>query len=194
MSGRRGVCAAPVDALPREKHGKSGLSGPENKRVFRSGKSLILGSCCPYKTSFSGSDLRDRRSMRRSCTTSPAQQAVGSFVPQFAPNPQNKSRALLPLYSGRKTKQKQRPDLPPLNGTTSRAIIWWCHNQRRAFHATRYCLIQPRVKSLCLKHNLPYRQESVFRRFGRMLDVCVGKTSMRQLEVFPVACTNISGN
>jgi len=22
-------------------------------------------------------------------------------------------------------------DLPPLNGTTSRAIIWWCHNQRR---------------------------------------------------------------
>ena len=28
-------------------------------------------------------------------------------------------------------------DLPPLNGTTSRAIIWWCHNQRRAFHATR---------------------------------------------------------
>jgi len=29
------------------------------------------------------------------------------------------------------------PDLPPLNGTTSRAIIWWCHNQRRAFHATR---------------------------------------------------------
>jgi len=50
------------------------------------------------------------------------------------------------------------------------------------------------VKALCLKHNLPYRQESVFRRFGRMLDVCVGKTSMRQLEVFPVACTNISGN
>ena len=29
------------------------------------------------------------------------------------------------------------PDLPPLNGTTSRAIIWWCQNQRRAFHATR---------------------------------------------------------
>ena len=28
-------------------------------------------------------------------------------------------------------------DLPPLNGTTSRAIIWWCQNQRRAFHATR---------------------------------------------------------
>jgi len=28
-------------------------------------------------------------------------------------------------------------DLPPLNGTTSRAIILWCQNQRRAFHDTR---------------------------------------------------------
>ena len=30
-----------------------------------------------------------------------------------------------------------RTDLPPLNGTTSREIIWWCQNQRRAFNATR---------------------------------------------------------
>ena len=28
-------------------------------------------------------------------------------------------------------------DLPPLNGTTFRSIICQCHNQRRAFHATR---------------------------------------------------------
>ena len=28
-------------------------------------------------------------------------------------------------------------DLPRLNGTTSRAITWWCQNQRRAFNATR---------------------------------------------------------
>ena len=49
----------------------------------------------------------------------------------------------------------------------------------------QYCLIQPRVKAACLAHGLPYRQESVFRRFGRMLDICVGKTSMRQLEAFP---------
>jgi hypothetical protein len=41
------------------------------------------------------------------------------------------------------------------------------------------------VKSLCERHGIPYRQESVFRRFGRMLDVAVGKTSMRQLEAFP---------
>jgi len=26
---------------------------------------------------------------------------------------------------------------PPLNGTTSRAIIWWCLSQRRVFNATR---------------------------------------------------------
>jgi len=51
----------------------------------------------------------------------------------------------------------------------------------------QYCLIQPKVKALCLEHNLPYRQESVFRRFGRMLDICVGKKSMRQLEAFPLA-------
>jgi hypothetical protein len=41
------------------------------------------------------------------------------------------------------------------------------------------------VKALCEKHGIPYRQESVFRRFGRLLDVAVGKTSMRQLEAFP---------
>ena len=51
----------------------------------------------------------------------------------------------------------------------------------------QYCLIQPRVKALCLQYKLPYRQESVFRRFGRLLDVCVGKTTMRQLEAFPAA-------
>jgi fatty acid desaturase len=49
----------------------------------------------------------------------------------------------------------------------------------------QYTRIQPVVKSLCERHGIPYRQESVFRRFGRMLDVAVGKTSMRQLEAFP---------
>jgi fatty acid desaturase len=53
----------------------------------------------------------------------------------------------------------------------------------------QYCLIQPRVKAACLEFGLPYRQESVFRRFGRMLDICVGKKSMRQLEAFPLADT-----
>ena len=49
----------------------------------------------------------------------------------------------------------------------------------------QYRLIQLRVKALCEKHGIPYRQESVFRRFGRMLDVAVGRTSMRELEAFP---------
>ena len=51
----------------------------------------------------------------------------------------------------------------------------------------QYCLIHPKVRELCLEYRLPYRQESIFRRFGRMLDVCVGKTIMRQLEAFPAA-------
>ena len=49
----------------------------------------------------------------------------------------------------------------------------------------QYTLIQPRVRALCLAYGLPYRQESVFRRFGRLLDICVGKSTMRQLEAFP---------
>ncbi|MFM7244763.1 MAG: fatty acid desaturase family protein [Planctomycetaceae bacterium] len=49
----------------------------------------------------------------------------------------------------------------------------------------QYTRIQPQVRSLCERHGIPYRQESVFRRFGRMLDVAVGRTSMRELEAFP---------
>lgn len=50
---------------------------------------------------------------------------------------------------------------------------------------TKYREIQPQVKALCKKHNIPYRQESIFKRFWRMLDVCVGKSSLRKLESFP---------
>jgi fatty acid desaturase len=50
---------------------------------------------------------------------------------------------------------------------------------------TKYREIQPEIKALCLKHKIPYRQESIFKRFDRMLDVCVGKTSLRKLEKFP---------
>jgi len=57
----------------------------------------------------------------------------------------------------------------------------------------QYTLIQPRVKALCQAHGLVYRQESVFRRFGRLLDVCVGKTTMRQLEAFPAAAEAVPG-
>ena len=47
---------------------------------------------------------------------------------------------------------------------------------------TKYREIQPQVKALCAKHNIPYIQESIFKRFNRMLDVCVGKSSLRTLE------------
>ena len=49
----------------------------------------------------------------------------------------------------------------------------------------QYTRIQPQVKALCERHGIPYRQESVFRRFARMLDVAVGRTSMRELQTFP---------
>ena len=57
----------------------------------------------------------------------------------------------------------------------------------------QYTRIQPEVKRLCAEHGIPYRQESVFRRFGRMLDVAVGKTSMRELQAFPRPRSGASG-
>ena len=50
---------------------------------------------------------------------------------------------------------------------------------------SKYREIQPIVKALCARHGLPYRQESVFKRFARMTDVVVGRTSGRRLEQLP---------
>ncbi|MCW5835931.1 MAG: fatty acid desaturase [Labilithrix sp.] len=44
----------------------------------------------------------------------------------------------------------------------------------------RYRQIQPKVAALCAKHGIPYVQESVFARARKMLDVAVGKTSMKR--------------
>ncbi len=44
--------------------------------------------------------------------------------------------------------------------------------------ASQYQKAQPRVKAVCEKHNIPYIQESVFKRLWKTLDVMVGKTSM----------------
>ena len=57
----------------------------------------------------------------------------------------------------------------------------------------QYTRIQPVVRRLCAEHGIPYRQESVFRRFGRMVDVAVGKTSMRELQAFPRPSPHASG-
>lgn len=43
---------------------------------------------------------------------------------------------------------------------------------------SRYHLAQPKVKALCEKYNIPYRQESVFTRLVKTLDVMTGKTTM----------------
>ena len=41
-----------------------------------------------------------------------------------------------------------------------------------------YQKIQPKVKALCEKHEIPYVQESVFTRFKKMADVVIGKAKM----------------
>ncbi len=40
---------------------------------------------------------------------------------------------------------------------------------------------QPQLQALCVKHGLPYVQESVFKRNRRLIDVMVGKTSMQRV-------------
>ncbi|ATB42082.1 LINOLEOYL-CoA DESATURASE (DELTA(6)-DESATURASE) [Cystobacter fuscus] len=45
----------------------------------------------------------------------------------------------------------------------------------------KYQQAQPRVKALCEKHGVPYVQESIWRRVGKLVDIMVGRTSMRSL-------------
>ena len=44
----------------------------------------------------------------------------------------------------------------------------------------RYREVQPKVKALCAKYGIPYVQESVFTRIGKMLAVAVGEASMKR--------------
>ncbi len=41
------------------------------------------------------------------------------------------------------------------------------------------------LKELCARHGVPYVQEGVFRRLGRLLDIMVGKTSMIRARTIP---------
>jgi len=43
---------------------------------------------------------------------------------------------------------------------------------------SQYQILQPQVEALCKEHNIPYIQESVFKRLLKAVDVMVGKTSM----------------
>ncbi|PPK73193.1 fatty acid desaturase [Methylobacter tundripaludum] len=43
---------------------------------------------------------------------------------------------------------------------------------------SQYQKVQPQVRALCKKHNIPYLQQSVFKRLLKAVDIMVGKTSM----------------
>ncbi|MEA3384604.1 MAG: fatty acid desaturase [Campylobacterota bacterium] len=45
-----------------------------------------------------------------------------------------------------------------------------------------YQKMQPIVKDICKKHNLEYRQESVFKRIGMTVDLMVGKTKVLRID------------
>ena len=45
-----------------------------------------------------------------------------------------------------------------------------------------YQKMQPIVKDVCKKHNLEYRQDSVFKRIGMSIDLMVGKTKLLRVE------------
>lgn len=56
----------------------------------------------------------------------------------------------------------------------------------------KYREIQPKVKAICLKYGLPYRQESIFTRFRKMLKVVVGTTSLIRLKGDADSVLNLS--
>ena len=43
---------------------------------------------------------------------------------------------------------------------------------------SQYQYVQPKVKAVCEKHGIPYRQDSVFKRLLKAVDIMVGRTSM----------------
>lgn len=56
----------------------------------------------------------------------------------------------------------------------------------------KYQEAQPEVKRICAKYNLPYRQESIFKRFQKMLAVAVGKDDMPKYISFNQVLTDIA--
>ena len=42
--------------------------------------------------------------------------------------------------------------------------------------------MQPLVKEVCRKHNIEYRQESVWKRIGMTIDLMVGKTKLLKVD------------
>jgi fatty acid desaturase len=48
---------------------------------------------------------------------------------------------------------------------------------------SQYQYVQPKVVAVCKKHGIPYRQESVFKRLLKAVDIMVGRTSMLKPKV-----------
>ena len=48
---------------------------------------------------------------------------------------------------------------------------------------SQYQKMQPKVKKICEKHNLEYRQESVFKRMKMTIELMVGKTKLLRVDV-----------
>jgi fatty acid desaturase len=47
----------------------------------------------------------------------------------------------------------------------------------------QYQLAQPRLRALCAQYGVPYVQESVFRRFRKMVAIALGTTKMQRVGV-----------
>ena len=43
---------------------------------------------------------------------------------------------------------------------------------------SQYQYAQPKVEAVCKKHGIPYRQDSVFKRLLKAVNIMVGRTSM----------------
>lgn len=56
----------------------------------------------------------------------------------------------------------------------------------------QYQKAQPHVKAICEKHNVPYIQESVWIRLGKLFDIMLGNTSMKLWAPLPAKDTQIT--
>ena len=78
-----------------------------------------------------------------------------------------------------------------VNYNTGSDLIDFCHgflNYQVEHHLfpdkphSFYQKMQPIVKEICIKHNLEYRQESVFKRIYMTIELMVGKTKLLRIE------------
>jgi len=56
------------------------------------------------------------------------------------------------------------------------------HHLFPALPLNHYQKMQPEIKAICAKHNLPYRQESVFKRLWMTIELMAGKTNQLLIE------------